>query len=113
MSIVIVNIKEPHDVYGGRPRRGKHFSPIDCKVGEEGWLGNPFPMQGEHDRIACIEKHKRYFLARMKDDPVFREAVRALRGKRVACFCQPKSCHLDNIKAYLDAGCSLAPQETK
>jgi hypothetical protein len=34
----------------------------------------------------------------------------ALGNQRVACHCRPKSCHLDNIRDWMDAGCPVASQ---
>jgi hypothetical protein len=35
----------------------------------------------------------------------FLQAVIALDGKRVACFCKPLPCHLDVINQWFEAGC--------
>lgn len=104
MSITVVNIKKgkvPYDVYGGRPWGG--VSPTRKRVGENGWLGNPYtvnPDEGD-TRDIVIAKYRAYFWARVNNEPVFREAVLALKGKTVACFCKPKACHLDVVDSFL------------
>src|SRR5689334_18086997 len=100
----VVNIKDPggYQVYGGRPRGGK--SPVDCIPGrEEGWLGNPVPLTCEAERDKCIAAYKSgYFWPRVQSDSIFLANILALKGKRVACFCFPRHCHLDVVKAFLD-----------
>jgi hypothetical protein len=104
--IEVVNIRNgKYDVYGGRPRGGK--DPRDCKVEEYGWLGNPFRVTHEAERESSIMQFKKYFWKRINEDVEYREAVLALAGKRVACFCKPKSCHLDVIADWFRAGCPL------
>src|SRR5512134_2394141 len=104
LTITVVNLrKEKYDVYGGRPK-----GVADCsllKPGEHGWLGNPFVVGLDGSRDQCIARFKRYFWKRVNQDTEFRAAVKALAGKRVGCFCKPQSCHLDVVKAWLEAGC--------
>lgn len=75
---------------------------------ESGCFGNPFPVK-IHGREKCIELYREYFLERVKKDSVFREAVLALKGKKLGCFCKKSgpnstdlSCHGDVIKEWLD-----------
>ena len=86
--MIVVNINEPFDVYGGRAGHGY-----------DGWLGNPFKGRPREKAIAL---HRTYFLRRVERDSVFRERVLALRDKRVACFCRPSACHLDVIAEYVN-----------
>jgi len=97
--MIVVNIRDEHDVYGGRPRRGK--APEEIKPGEHGWLGNPF---SKGTREQNIQNFRSYFWERINTDARFREEVVGLMNKRVACFCHPNACHLDQVKAWLDAG---------
>lgn len=115
--MIVVNIREGFDVYGGRPRGG--FEPVrggndprKVTPGDEGWLGNPHrvgkcPCGETHGRKEAIRLYKRYFWERVNRDQAFRIEVMGLQGKRVACFCKPQDCHLDIVKAWLDAGCPL------
>ena len=76
--------KEIYDVYIGRPSI----------------FGNPFTKGKRTDLIARYEK---YFLMRVKIDPLFREEVLKLRGKTLGCFCAPRPCHGQIIIDWLEA----------
>ena len=68
---------------------GKHF---DYYVGRPSLLGNPFRV-GEgvtHDRAIRLFAH--YAIARMDLDPAFVSAIRACKGKTIACWCR-STCH--------------------
>jgi len=89
----VVNIhKEKCDVYIGRAKRGQ----------PDNILGNPFPMQSGDSRETVISKYASYFLKRWEHDEVFRGAVLRTRNKKIGCFCHPKPCHGDLIKAFTD-----------
>ena len=57
---------------------------------------------GKDNREQAISAFADYFHARVDKDPAFRAAVEALRGRTLACFCKPRSCHGDIIAAWLD-----------
>ncbi len=85
----VVNLnKEPYDVYIGRAGKGK-----------SGLFGNPY-RQGSREQI--IELFRKYFYKRLKEDREFAMRVRRLKGKRLGCFCPPKSCHGDVYVEYLN-----------
>ena len=88
----IVNLQNSeYDVYIGRDEN-------DVPSG----FGNPFII-GEHgDRDAVLEKYIHYFEGRMRADPVFKQKVLALKGKKLGCYCKPESCHGDVIVEYLN-----------
>lgn len=91
--MIVVNIRvEPFDVYGGRAGNGY-----------DGWLGNPFRLRREEDRLKILELHRRWFHGRLVRDPEFRRRVLALRGKRVGCHCRPKPCHLDIVAEWVNS----------
>ena len=60
------------------------------------------------ERTRVIELFKRYFYKRMHEDRAFFNAVQALRGKVLGCWCKPLPCHGDVIKAFLDCGMPYA-----
>lgn len=92
----VVNLtKEPCDVKICR-KNGKIESPPN-----EGCFGNPFTVK-EYGREGCIERYKKYFECRIKNDSDFREAILSLKGKVLGCFCKPLDCHGDIIKEWLD-----------
>ena len=94
------------DEYGGRGKT----DPRSIPIGAFGWLGNPFHIGTDGDRARCIKLFKAYFWQRINQDPAFYHAVLALKGKKIACFCHPKPCHLDVVKAWFDAGCPTSIQ---
>lgn len=80
---VVVNIKNSkYDVYIGRPSI---------------W-GNPFSSKiiktskyKTNNRIESIEKYKEYIL----NNKELLNQLYLLQGKRLGCFCKPKTCHGD------------------
>jgi len=95
----VVNIQNHKcDVYIGRDKND-----------EPGEFGNPFII-GEHgNRDTVLQKYKFYFIGRMKADPIFKQKVRDLKGKKLGCYCKPEKCHGDVIAAYLN---NLPNEET-
>jgi hypothetical protein len=105
----VVNINtSAYEVYIGRTGHGM-----------DGYFGNPIRFdykcpickqvhvdteQGRFDLLQC---YKKYFWKRLHCDFAFYERVKKLKGKRLGCFCAPKPCHGDVIKAWLDAGCPM------
>lgn len=72
----VVHVREPHDVYCGRPSK---------------W-GNPYVIGRNGTRDEVIEK----FIRLRSRNEAFKESIRReLAGKRIACFCSPHRCHLD------------------
>lgn len=105
------------DTYIGRKKQGdaiKHLS--NSTPDEPGWLGNPAVMeanvkpihreQGDivivPDREAAVAFFERVFKQHIAVDIEFREAVHALEGDRLGCWCKPKACHGDVIARYLN-----------
>ena len=88
----VVNLRtHKYDVYIGRDEND-----------DPGEYGNPFII-GEHGpRDTVVEMYRIYFIGRMKADPIFRRKVRALKGKKLGCYCKPERCHGDVIAAYLN-----------
>jgi len=67
--------KEPYDVYVGRPSK---------------W-GNPFEIGKDGTREEVIEKYREWIL----DNSDLLKDIHELKGKTLACWCAPKSCHGD------------------
>ena len=95
---VVVNMRfTAYDVYIGR--RGK---------GHDGYFGNPIrkgiecSLCGEvhRTRSSTLVCYEDYLRARLMVDTLFRERVKALRGKRLGCFCKPRACHGDILARY-------------
>lgn len=71
----VVRRHEPHDVYIGRPSK---------------W-GNPFVVGRDGTREEVVEKYRAWIVTQ----PHLMRALPELRGKRLACYCAPLSCHGD------------------
>ena len=95
--------KSSYDIYCGRGKGIKN-NPLNCKIGEYGWLGNPISIMKsclicKHihkkggDTLNCFEK---YLNQRLKDINFKTEFIK-LRNKKLGCFCKPKPCHVDII----------------
>lgn len=93
------------DVYAGRGPGGRSIE--DTPVGERGWLGNPYTLEDADSRAASIEAFKATFIARLKSDEEFRDAVRDLSGKTLGCWCQQldddgPACHAEVVAEHAD-----------
>lgn len=75
MTTVVHCNKESYDVYIGRPSK---------------W-GNPFVIGKDGTRKEVIEKYRQYILSK----PELINSLHELEGKRLGCYCKPKSCHGD------------------
>lgn len=100
----VVNIKQSDfDIYIGR---GK------CpKTNELSEWGNPYTHIKDGITLAAyivpsrkdaIEKHYWYLKNKLDTDKFLLERFKLLSGKKLGCFCKPKSCHGDNIIRLLD-----------
>lgn len=82
----------------------------DCRI-DRGWssLANPFKMDTEVEREVIITKYAKHFKHKVavKDSWIMTEletmiALYKQCGKlRLFCWCSPKPCHGDIIKAYI------------
>lgn len=86
MKHVVHCKKEAYDVYVGRPSQ---------------W-GNPFVVGVDGTRSEVIRKHAEWIVTQ----PDLMARIHELRGKRLGCWCSPKTCHGD-ILAKLANGSSL------
>jgi hypothetical protein len=75
-------------------------------VGRPSVFGNPFPLEDPTDDTArdqVIRHYHDWFHQRVATDSVFRQAVLALRGRDLGCWCAPRRCHAEVILAWLAA----------
>ena len=109
--IIIVKVydkQQPntHREYCGRPGKG-----------QEGLLGNPFWMKDESKRNEACDKYQQYFksiidcrftssltLEELDIKAKLSELVEIAKTQDIelACFCSPKRCHTETIKAYIE-----------
>lgn len=78
-TVIHIRDRQPGDVYIGRAGKG-----------EDGTFGNPFSLGRDGNRAQVIQMFKLWFLGKIATDSGYRQRVRALRGKRLCCFCVPK-----------------------
>ena len=67
--------------------------PFDVYVGRPSVYGNPFVIGKDGTRDEVIDKYRAHILSAPK---VLVPHIKAtLKGKVLACWCAPKSCHAD------------------
>lgn len=117
-SVWIVNktrgpfwFNEPDVVYIGMPGPTQRSAGIPLeKVGPFGkpWSCEYRPDGGKYSYDEIFERYERYLTARLVTDAPFREAVKALSGKTLVCWCKGKRgevnkrCHGDILAAQAD-----------
>lgn len=86
--------------YCGRPNSYKNVG-ANLSI-----LGNPYFMKTESDRDDVCDKYETYFHNRLQTDPEFKSKVLSILSSEtdvvLGCYCAPKRCHCDTIKAYLE-----------
>jgi hypothetical protein len=81
----------------------KRIESYDVYIGRGSPFGNPFVIGQHGNRADVIAAYHAYFYNRLISEPGFDATVRALRGKRLGCFCKPAACHGDIIAEYINA----------
>lgn len=88
MCIVVNKYKEDYDVYIGRGTVWgnwySHLPETKAKYKTE-------------NREESVEKHKDQLRGQIRSGEITIDMLKALNGKRLGCFCKPKSCHGDTI----------------
>lgn len=87
---MIINIyhQVPYDVYIGRAGKG-----------QSGYFGNPIQKNKICPECSDIHKtggetlicYEKYARRRIANDSKFKDAIKALKGKILGCFCRPKN----------------------
>lgn len=80
-----------HREYCGRPGKG-----------ELGLLGNPFWMKDESKRNEVCDKYHEYFHLNIPQRAKELVEIAKTQDIELACFCSPKRCHTETIKAYIE-----------
>ncbi len=94
MITVVNKYKEPNHIYCGRGSA----------------LGNPFAMKDETQRNEVCDKYEEYFKQKVliEKDKNMLAQLETIKEKaklgdvNLGCFCAPKRCHCETIKAYID-----------
>lgn len=95
-------IADPENVYIGRGRivyiDGERFPP------ENSLFANPFKISQGIPASVVIQKFREYVENRIQNEPNFKSALLALKGKTLGCWCAPEPCHgnilLELIQKY-------------
>lgn len=94
--IVVNKYKEPYDVYIGRGSKwGNPFTHISDKQTKSEFI--------VATREESIEKFREYIIERISNGEVKIDDLLELAGKRLGCFCKPKSCHGDVLVEIVSA----------
>ena len=68
-------------------------------IGRGSKWGNPFVIGRDGDRAAVVEKHERWLAGQRG----LLQAIDALQGYDLVCFCAPASCHGDVLLQLANA----------
>jgi hypothetical protein len=95
--------RDEHDIYIGRGGDGDELNHMNnTPVGERGWLGNPYIEGEDGTRREVVRKFGLDFYHRIGTDEEFRDAVAALQGQRLGCWCDPEPCHGEIIALWCE-----------
>lgn len=104
----VVNVKtDEFDVYIGRPAR---FAK-DPRCHEYSHFANPYAITKEliaklgeeKARAHVIEQFRQHLLKCLEDDvATWIPRLRAVKGKRLGCWCSPQKCHGDVVAEFAD-----------
>jgi hypothetical protein len=95
----------PGDVYIGRRHPKINPEATDITPGADGYFGNPFRIGRTSDREEAIRLFEAHARIEIAVDAEYRARVKALRNKRLFCYCAPLACHghvLERLAAELN-----------
>jgi hypothetical protein len=75
----------------------KYKESYDIYIGRGSIWGNPFIIGKDGTREEVIQKYESY----IKSRPDLLKQLPKLKGKRLGCFCKPKTCHGDILVKLL------------
>jgi hypothetical protein len=68
-------------------------------------FANPFKIDKDGSREEVLIKYKEYIIKKLNKDEQLVEELKALKGKRLGCWCCPEPCHgnilLELIEIYI------------
>ena len=70
------------------------------KVDRSTEWGNPFRVPDDGDNETVVWKFEEYYLPH---EPMLQEKLPTIRGKALGCWCAPKRCHAEVLKAWAEA----------
>lgn len=87
------------------PENGVYIGRANKSLNLEGSkFANPFPMKDktEEERIRVISEYKKWIWQKVLDKQITKEDLFNLKRKKLVCYCAPKSCHGDVVKALVE-----------
>ena len=68
-------------------------------IGRGSIWGNPHKMKNENGRWYVCHLYRKTLWKKIQEGEITIEMLKALDGKRLACYCAPKLCHGDILKS--------------
>ena len=89
-------------------RTMKPANAFDFRVDRTSPVGNPFYMRDESQRDEVCDRYETYFYEQLKSNTAFNnylqmmlQAMKQYEKLNLYCWCAPKRCHAETIKAWL------------
>lgn len=96
----VTNIKDNPD---WEAEGGIYIGRGNYKLGlKQSIFHNPFKIGVDGTREEVVKKFEDYFLERVFREEKFVQAVLGLEGKTLVCWCAPKRCHGEVMKAFIE-----------
>lgn len=74
----------------------------DVYIGRPGIWGNPFRSGVDGTREEVIQMYKTWIMYSSEAEDL-RKQLHSLKGKRLGCWCKPKSCHGDVLVEIIES----------
>jgi len=82
------------------PENAVYIGRKNVKFGlEESIFKNPFYLKDNVPRGSTIEEYRQYIWIEVLEERITKKDILDLEGKDIVCYCKPKSCHGDVVKA--------------
>lgn len=103
LRVIKISITRVINIKKEAKYQSKKSTPTYEYIGRGSYWGNPYSMyENGDDRDEVIRKYK-YDFDYEKFPNKEKKEVYKLAGKRLGCFCKPKSCHGDILADYLNS----------
>lgn len=82
------------------PENAVYIGRKNAKFGlEESIFKNPFYLKNNEPRGSTIEKYRQHIWKEVLEEIITKQDILSLDGKDIVCYCKPKACHGDVVKA--------------
>lgn len=100
MKVEVVHVKD-----FGQKSKSLDNDGLYVYCGRPGKLGNPFEMKDESQRDLVIEQFEQQSFPHDEVNRLIDYcAQNSVKDLKLGCYCSPKRCHCDSIKAFVDKG---------